>query len=113
MHPKAEIISDYVDGALGAPEQAEVEAHLASCAACRALADDLRALARAAADLRTLEPPATAWRRVEKAVRAEIAAHPPKTASSRRFGAWPWLAAAAVLALATVVGVRMTRAPRT
>jgi hypothetical protein len=116
MHPKAEIISDYVDGALGAPGQAgvqaEVEAHLASCAACRALADDLRALARAAADLRTLEPPSTAWRRVEKAVRAEIAAHPPRAATPR-VASWTWLAAAAVLALATIVGIRMARTPAT
>jgi hypothetical protein len=115
MHPKAEIISDYVDGALGAAGQvdvqAEVEAHLASCAACRGLAEDLRALARAAADLRTVEPPATAWRRGEKAIHAEIAAHPRRVETPRRFASWTWLAAAAVLALATIVGVRMARAP--
>ncbi len=109
MHPKAETISDYVDDALGAAERAEVEAHLAACVACRALADDLRALSRAAAELRTVEPPATAWRRVEKAIRAEIAAHPPSPA--RRAwpprAAWTWLAAAAVAVLATIVGVRM------
>jgi hypothetical protein len=46
---------------------------------------------------------------VEKAIRAEIAANPPAPAHAgwRSAASWKWLAAAAVLAVATVVGVRL------
>lgn len=36
-----ELISDYIDGALEAGEEINVERHLRDCAACRALRDDL------------------------------------------------------------------------
>lgn len=46
-------LSEFVDGDLGAAERAACEAHLRSCAACRAVVDDLAAMkaeARALAD---------------------------------------------------------------
>jgi anti-sigma factor RsiW len=43
-----EKLSGYLDGELDAAERAEVEAHLASCAECRALVERMRAMQSAA-----------------------------------------------------------------
>ena len=42
MHPNDTTLNDYADGTLGAAERPGVEQHLAGCAACRQLVDDLR-----------------------------------------------------------------------
>jgi anti-sigma factor RsiW len=90
------VIDDYVDGTLDAGDRGRVEAHVASCAACRALAEDLQAIRRAAGTLERHQPPARAWTRLAASLDAE---------RSRRFG-WrppsPGLALAATLLL--VVG---------
>ena len=41
MHPNETAIHDYVDETLAAPERADIERHLAGCAECRRLVDDL------------------------------------------------------------------------
>jgi hypothetical protein len=45
MHKQQEDLQRYLDGELKAEERAEVEKHLAGCAACQAQLDDLKALA--------------------------------------------------------------------
>jgi anti-sigma factor RsiW len=72
----------YHDGELGAGARAEVESHLAACAACAALLADLRGLTRMIAD-------------------APLAAMPDRLAS-RFHGAWYQAAAADRGALRTV-----------
>ena len=57
MHPEADL-SAYLDLALDATGRAAVEAHLGTCAVCRARLADLRAVSRLVAAL-----PAPAWRR--------------------------------------------------
>jgi hypothetical protein len=99
MHPNEVVINDYVDNALPAAERAEVERHLAECGACRALVADLREIARAATALGPLEPPTRVWPRIAAAIGQQEPAE-------RDRPYWKWLAAAAVLVLATVVGVR-------
>ncbi|HEY2908398.1 MAG TPA: zf-HC2 domain-containing protein [Vicinamibacterales bacterium] len=101
MHPNELVINDYVDNALPAAERAEVERHLAECGACRALVGDLREIARAATGLEPIEPPARVWPRIAEA----IGQQEPATAERDR-SYWKWLAAAAVLVLATIVGIR-------
>ena len=100
MHLDELLIGDYVDEALDAGRRAEVEQHLASCAACRTLVADLTEIRRAAASLEPREPPARAWQRIDRAIQLEPA----------RGGRWRspliWLAAAAALALSTYVGMR-------
>ncbi|MBI4485959.1 MAG: zf-HC2 domain-containing protein [Acidobacteria bacterium] len=103
-------LNDYVDRALPGAEQADVERHLDSCAACRALVDDLREIRRATKALAPIEPPAAVWRRIEKAIHLEAAnlTEP----AGRKFGRLGgrqigWLAAAALLSLATLVGLRL------
>src|SRR5262245_32007803 len=112
MHPNETAIHDYVDETLGAAERAEVESHLASCGECRALVADLREIRRAAGSLDLREPPVRAWGRIERAIRLE-GEHSAEQASRvqgllRSKATWTWMAAAAVLVLAVVTGLRYT-----
>jgi len=126
MHPNETAINDYVEGTSDPVERSSVEQHLATCAACRQLAGDLREIARATASLELREPPVRAWGRIERAIALERDAAAPLSSKAPAFQAsgarafqaggkdtgraryrWaPWLAAAAALVLATVVGLR-------
>jgi len=136
MHPNDTAINDYVEGTSDPVERSRVEQHLATCAACRQLADDLREIARATASLELREPPVRVWGRIERAIALEREASaapssgaravqaseneaaadarlngarstgPSRSTGRARYGWAPWLAAAAVLVLATVVGQR-------
>ena len=100
VHPNEEALNACADGSLTAADAAAIEQHVASCVSCRQLVDDVREILRATADLGLQDPPARAWTRIERAIQLEGA----RSAGSR---AWlPWLAAAAALVLATVVGLR-------
>src|SRR6187549_2610280 len=121
MHPNETAINDYVEGTSDPVERSSVEQHLATCAACRQLAGDLREIARATASLELREPPVRAWGRIERAIALERDAAAPlssnapavQASGARAFQAggkdtgraryrWaPWLAAAAALVLAT------------
>ena len=57
MHPNETTLNDYVDGSLGAAERSDVDQHLAGCAACRQLVEDLRDILRAAGEPELREPP--------------------------------------------------------
>src|SRR4029077_6542478 len=98
------------DGALGAAERAGVEQHLAACASCRQLVDDLREILRATGDLEPLAAPVRAWPRLERAIRMErdhatrvagepqagnLVTEPADAGSYRKYATW--LAAAAAL----------------
>jgi len=64
-------IQELVDGTLGPIRRAELELHLESCDACRALADDLQAIASAAESLDPLTPPERVWAQVAGRLRTE------------------------------------------
>jgi anti-sigma factor RsiW len=119
MHPHEEALNAYADGSLTAAEAAEVERHIATCVSCRHVVDDLREILRASSTLELREPPVRAWSRIERAIRLEQehvgrgasaaagAEQTPAAASRAAAPRWlPWLAAAAALVLATVVGLR-------
>ncbi len=108
MHPNDTTIHDYVDGALDAGARAEVDRHLESCGACRLLVDDLREIRSVAGSLDLREPPARAWSRIERAIRLEPSAiRAAQGPVARRLTSrYAWLAAAAVLVIATGVGLR-------
>jgi anti-sigma factor RsiW len=121
MHPDAIAINDYADDALTPAERADVERHLASCADCRALVDDLRDIRRAAGSLEQRDAPVRAWARIERAIQLEAAnrasgaegdarENRPRVEGRARFArsrsVWLGLAAAAVLVLATAAGWR-------
>jgi anti-sigma factor RsiW len=109
MHPNEIAINDYVDGALSAGERTDVERHLAQCAECRALVDDLREIRRATATLEQREPPVRAWRRIERAIQLEQEHRAAARATRSRMTDWRYLAAAAVLVIATIVGLQFRR----
>jgi anti-sigma factor RsiW len=99
-------IADFVDGDLDPAEVRAVERHLEGCAGCRTLVADLRTIRAAAFTLDRREPPADLLTRI----RARAADEPARRATLL---SWPntrpalavWLAAAAALILATVIGV--------
>jgi anti-sigma factor RsiW len=62
-----ELMSDYLDGSLDAPERARFEAHLASCDGCTRALEQLRATVRVTGSLRE-EPIADEQRELLRAV---------------------------------------------
>jgi anti-sigma factor RsiW len=100
-------LDDYVDGALSPAVGREVEAHLASCPACReAERRTRRLLAHAAALPRSVAPPRDLWPGVERTIARE----------GRFSGLFAWgrpmmLAAAATVVLAVVAAVLWREAP--
>lgn len=122
MHPNENALNGFVDETLEPAERAEVETHLASCAECRALVDDLLEIRRTAASLELREPPVRAWSRIERAIQFEEAARrstpdvsgaEPPARAGHYLNRWTRLAAAAVILVATVVGVRVMRPSQT
>ena len=127
MHPNDTTLNDYVDGSLGPVERSGVDQHVAACASCRQIVEDLRGMLRTAGDLELREPPVRAWPRLERAIKLEPGfGGGARVAASGARGFQPgggdasgdarlkgsralWvvgLAAAAALVLATVVGMR-------
>jgi len=115
MHPTDTAINDYVDGTSDPFERNAVETHLATCEVCRQVVDDLQEIKRATGTLELREPPVRAWGRIERAIKLEQGNDTARSGSYAFFGkpGWRkpgtipyWLAAAAVLLLATVVGLR-------
>jgi hypothetical protein len=92
----------YLDGELSEGQRAELEAHLATCEACRARLDEAKALgARASGLLAELEPGAVhppAWSELEARASARSGASAPRPRVR------PWLAWAASIVLAFSVG---------
>jgi anti-sigma factor RsiW len=61
-------IDDYVDGTLSGERVAALEAHLATCSRCRAVAADFRTLRSTASTLERRTPPPEVWTRVAAAI---------------------------------------------
>jgi anti-sigma factor RsiW len=103
----AALIHDRLDGALDAGAGAELDAHLASCAACRALAADLEEIRRTAGGVPDFMPRAEVWARLSERLAGELAARP------RPFwtGARVALAMAATLVVAVTASVWLMRGP--
>jgi anti-sigma factor RsiW len=124
MHPTERQINDYADGSLAQGDRASIAEHVDRCADCRALLNDLAELRRVAAALEPLEPPARVWSQLEAATESYIvstfertvagpaqAGHDVRRKTGHRVLGWGiGLAAAAVLALATVAGLRLWQA---
>lgn len=117
MHPNEAAITDYVDGILDTRERAEIDSHLDSCVACRRLVDDLREIKGVAASLDLREPPIRSWTRLERAIKLEAELRQSMESAQRSPTRWTqralrstsargWLAAAAALVVATVVGLK-------
>jgi Putative zinc-finger len=124
MHPDDTTINEYVDETLDPRGRATVASHLESCASCRVLVEDLREIRRATSALELREPPIRAWRRIERAIALESESrrstenpqnaahgHGLRSRNVLRSASW-WVAVAAAMVLATVVGLRFGPAAR-
>ena len=102
---QADVLVDLVDGRLDPALQRDVERHVEACAECRALVTDLRSIRAAAFMLDRREAPAEVWMKLRSAVAAEPLPRARVLLMPTRQN-WPvWLAAAAVLTLATTIGL--------
>jgi hypothetical protein len=125
MHPNEEVLNELVDGTLEPAETADIERHLAGCALCQTVVDELRELRRAIDSLALREPPARVWPRIERALEAarDAEAAPDDVMRSlrprdrdagtssaggkRSRFLWIGLAAAAVIVLAAALTLRL------
>ncbi len=85
----------YLDGELDAPRSAEFERHLEGCASCTRAMEAQESLRSSIRSAQLREPLPAGF---ENKIRRRLDASSP-SASSRRFHAWRWLAAAAILLL--------------
>src|SRR5438094_10345090 len=112
-HQWADRLSQYPDGELAAPERTTLEAHLASCDACRTTLEELRRVVTNARALDDRPPAADLW----PAVAARIGLSPREQARPvvRRFSfTVPQLpAASVVLALLSAGAAGLRGPPRT
>ena len=98
-------IDDLVDGTLEGAARRELDAHLAACAECRALAEDLLAIRRAAGHLPPLTPPERIWQQIAPQVSAPIAVAARPTPNWRERLAVPLAIAAVLLAAVAITAV--------
>lgn len=91
-------LSEYVDGELEPRTARALEAHLAGCARCRAIADDLRRISAGGRALPVVPPAADLWQGIESRIHASgIMPLRPAPRRAGLFVSWPRLAAAGLL----------------
>ena len=105
-------IHELADGTLGPIRRAELELHLESCGACRALAADLQEIVRSARSLDVMEPPARVWTSIAGRLRTERGMTEPSGALGRH-RSMAMLAIAAALVLAVGASLFLLRRPVT
>jgi hypothetical protein len=89
-------VGEYVDGTLAPARAAALEAHLATCARCQAMAADFRTLRHATSTLETLTPPPYVWTRIATEM---------TSANAGRRAAFAWLPADLTWRSAVAAGV--------
>ncbi len=92
-------LSEYLDNELSPPERAAADAHLRTCAACRATLDELRAVTARAHALSDHAPARDLWPAIAAAIGSEMSPLAPRRQRTPRRWSFslPQLAAAAVL----------------
>ena len=93
-------IDDYVDGALPEPVRLECEAHLSTCASCRALTTDLQTIRQATRALEPHVPSPQVWYRLAAAIDAQ-----PRGLSSVWLGSWQRAVAGATTCAVLIAGL--------
>ena len=112
-----ELISEYMDGALGPDRESELRVHLEGCRDCRELTGDFAAIVRGAKGLVSLEPSSAVWPRVAAGVREALQEAPASAREKRRWPGSFWslaglrYATAATLVLVAVGGFLVWQKP--
>jgi len=101
-----ERIGELVDGDLDRDVRAELDAHLATCASCAALAEDLEVVRRASRSLPALDPPERVWTAIARQLPIQTL---DRSASRSRELVKVTLAIAAVLLAAVAITVLVRR----
>jgi tetratricopeptide (TPR) repeat protein len=112
-HKARKLISEYLDGTLEARRAAELERHVETCAACREILEDFRAVAEAASRLESPKPGDAVWLKIKARLRARerefgVAGEtgaPPVRARGGMAPAWKFAAAAALALVLVGTGV--------
>ena len=102
LHPDGVTLNDFADDALSGSATTEVAAHLASCTQCAATVESLRQIRRRASRLTPLQPRVDTWDRIARTLRSHQ-----RSLAPRRLSPWSWLATAAALVVATIVGLKV------
>lgn len=111
------LVSDRLDGTLSDTQRAQLDAHLAGCAACREVSRDLEQIHRGAASLPTLTPSRDLWSGIEARIEAPVVSlETHRRTPLARWSTRQFAAAAAVLMAVTAggtwfVAVRSAGAP--
>jgi len=92
-------LSEFVDGELSANERAELESHLAGCAGCRGVLEELRGVVARATALEDREPTRDLWSKVAREIKVERVAHELERARRLSFSVPQLLAASIALIL--------------
>lgn len=96
-HPSFESLSDHVDEALPAAEDAALKEHLSHCASCRSAVDALRACTEAANHLpREVAAPEDLWNDIRATIEARKVVPHPAGATMAPRPSRRWMVAAAV-----------------
>jgi hypothetical protein len=101
-HPPPARLGEYVDRGLDPQDEREVRDHVASCAACRGVVQDLERLRATARGLGPLAPPDHLWMQIAGRIRLEDARPAAETGTRPRPSFVPWLGLAAALVLITI-----------
>jgi len=101
-------LSEYVDGELDPATRAELEAHLATCASCRATRDELQRVVARARGIGYREPAADLWAAIE----TSITANTPRRGRRHVTLSWARLAVAAAIVAVLAGGFAWTLATR-
>ena len=105
-----EAIQELADGTLGPVRRAELQTHLDSCDACRALAADFQKIRAAATSLDPIRPPDHVWLRIAAQLREETRVVSAPGAGGRNV-AMLAIAATLLLAVGTSLYVLRTHGP--
>lgn len=99
------LVSDRLDGALSDTQRAQLDAHLAGCAVCRAVAAELAELHDESAALPTLTPSRDLWSGIEARIQAPVVSlETHRRPTMARWTSRQVAAAAAVLVAVTAGG---------
>src|SRR5690349_2906042 len=101
-------LSEYVDGELDPATQAALEAHLATCASCRATRDELQRVVARARGIGYRDPATDLWGAIETSITATV----PRRGRRVVTLSWARMAAAAAIVAVLAGGFAWTLASR-